>query len=93
MSRNVGWCSVVSDLAWRIADGSGSILFLGVTGRLMLVLDLLLSGVDLHWRAGSGFVFIVSSAHAGHGGDIGVSCLHSRSGCLEGPLILAKFVL
>jgi hypothetical protein len=48
MSWGVGVCSVLSDLAQRIADGRGIILLLGVTRRLTLVLDLLLSGVGLH---------------------------------------------
>ena len=91
-SRSVGVCSVASDLAWRIAGGSGSILFFGVTGRLILVLDLLLSGVGLHWRAGFGLISIVPSAHVGHvrggiGGDVGDLC-RSYSGRLEGPLIV-----
>ena len=80
-------CSMLSDLARRIAGGSGSILLLGVTGRLALVADLLLSEVGLHWRAGFGSVSMVSSAHVGRSGDTGGSCRLSRSGCLEGPLI------
>ena len=48
MPCSVGVCSVLSDLARRTAGGSGNILLLGVTGRLTLVLDLLLSGVGLH---------------------------------------------
>jgi hypothetical protein len=85
----VGVCSVLSDLARRIAGGSCLILLLGVTGRLALVMDLLASEVGLHWCAGSGFVSMVSSAHVGRGGDIGGSCRLSRSGCLEGPLIFS----
>jgi hypothetical protein len=80
-------CSVLSDLARCTAGGSGIILLLGVTGRLALVADLLLSEVGLHWRAGLGSMSMVSSAHVGRGGDTGSSCRLSRSGCLEGPLI------
>ena len=86
---SVGVCSVLSNLAQRIAGGNGSILLFGVTGRLMLVLALLLSGVGLHWCAGFGLVSMVSSAHVGRGGDTGGSCRLSRSGCLEGPLIVS----
>ena len=82
-------CSVLSDLTRRTAGGSGSILFFGVAGRLMLVLDLLLSEVGLHWCAGFGSMFMVSSAHVGRGGDIGGSCCLSRSSRLEGPLIVS----
>jgi hypothetical protein len=81
-------CSVLSDLARHIAGGSGIILLLGVTRRLALVMDLLLSGVGLHWRAGFGSSFMDSSAHVGHGGDTGASCRLPCSGCLEGPLIV-----
>jgi hypothetical protein len=87
MSLSVGVCSVLSDLARRIAGSSGIILLLGVTGRLVLVEDLLLSGVGRHWHAGFGSVFVVCSAHVGCSGDTGGSCRLSRSGCLEGPLI------
>ena len=84
---------MVSDLAQRIAGGSGSILLLSVTGRLTLVLDLLLSGAGRHWHVGLGVVSKVSSAHVGHsdvfaaGGDVGNSCCLTHSGCLDGPLI------
>ena len=88
-------CSVAYDLAQCIAGGSGSILLLGVTGRLALVLDLLLSGVGLHWRAGSNVRLRVSFAHVGcggdiaDGGDVSASCRLSCSGCLDGPLIVS----
>ena len=95
MSHSVGVCSVVSDRALCIAGGSSSILLLGVTRRLVLVLDLLLSGVGLHCRAGSGVGLRVSAAHVGCGGDIadggdmGDSCHLSCSGCLDGLLIVS----
>ena len=94
-SLSIGVCSVLSDLAWRTAGGSGLILLLGVTGRLALVMALLLSEVGLPWRAGFGSSSMDSSALVGRGsdvadgGDIGVSCRLSRSGCLEGPLIFS----
>ena len=89
MPCSVGVCSVLSDLARRIAGGSGSILLFGVTGRLILVLDLLLSGVVLHRRAGSGFSSMVSCAHVGRGGGTGVSCCSLCSGCPKALLIFS----
>jgi hypothetical protein len=89
MPCNIWVCSVLSDLARRTAGGSGNILLFGVTGRLMLVLALLLSGVDLHCDAGFESVSMVSSAHVGRGGNTGASRRLSCCGCLEGPLIVS----
>jgi hypothetical protein len=95
MSRSVGVCSVASDLTRRITGSSGIILLLGVTGRLALVLDRLLSGVGLHCCTGFRFWSRVASAHVGGGdvaidggkSDTGNSCRLIRSGCLDGLLI------
>ena len=89
----MGVSGVSADLMQHTACGSGIILLLSVIGRLVLVMDLLFSGVSLHCRMGLGVWSKVSSAHVGRGdvfadgGDISDSCHLIHSGCLEGLLI------
>ena len=95
MSQSVGVSGVSADLMQRTAGGNGNILLLGVVGRLVFIMALLLSEVGRHCCVGLGVRSKVSSIHVGHGdvfadgGDIGDSCRLIRSSCLEGPLISA----